>query len=247
MEISAVCSECSREQPLTHKVNDQRVCQACYRRHKRRERGLQKPGPKPRPGAVSKKRLSPEEKARRAEERSAARTHCKNGHERTPENVYWYEDARYIGGKRLVCRLCQRNWHTKFHGRAPIPDERPIAPHNRDKTHCVNGHPLEDAYLRPDGSRACKTCAQEIQRVRAYGFESREALREWLDAKGGVCETCGRTEEEEGQALAIDHHHDSGRVRGLLCGRCNRAVGLVREQAAIAEAIAAYLRRHEND
>lgn len=36
---------------------------------------------------------------------------------------------------------------------------------------------------------------------------------------------CGR---EDGK-LVIDHHHDTGRVRGVLCNDCNVALGLLRE------------------
>jgi len=46
-----------------------------------------------------------------------------------------------------------------------------------------------------------------------------------LEAQAGVCAICG---EPPGQkALAVDHDHDTGSIRGLLCGNCNTALGLL--------------------
>lgn len=42
------------------------------------------------------------------------------------------------------------------------------------------------------------------------------------DAQGAKCAICGKTEEQEGRRLAIDHNHKSGKVRALLCFYCNK-------------------------
>ncbi len=56
---------------------------------------------------------------------------------------------------------------------------------------------------------------------------------EWLLAKGnGVCWICLRPEESKRNrkqrypdALHVDHHHRTGMIRGLLCGKCNNGIG----------------------
>lgn len=50
--------------------------------------------------------------------------------------------------------------------------------------------------------------------------EGYEAL---LAAQGGGCAICGRPPSER-RRLDTDHDHKTGRVRGLLCHRCNRAL-----------------------
>jgi hypothetical protein len=47
-----------------------------------------------------------------------------------------------------------------------------------------------------------------------------------LEAQNYKCAICGNEDEVEGRRLAIDHCHTSGKVRGLLCGKCNRGLGL---------------------
>ena len=61
-------------------------------------------------------------------------------------------------------------------------------------------------------------------------------------AQNGACVTCRRTPKElNGRKLVVDHDHKTGLVRGLLCGPCNTAIGMVRENSEVLEAIAVYL------
>jgi hypothetical protein len=60
------------------------------------------------------------------------------------------------------------------------------------------------------------------------------------------CGACGG-ETLPGFVLAVDHCHETGRVRGLLCDACNRAVGLLGDSAERADLLADYLRRNGDD
>ncbi len=59
-------------------------------------------------------------------------------------------------------------------------------------------------------------------------------------AQGGCCAICGR--QSEGK-FNIDHDHDTGNVRGLLCGPCNRGIGLLGDSAETLQRAVAYLER----
>src|SRR4051794_27622457 len=61
-----------------------------------------------------------------------------------------------------------------------------------------------------------------------------------LASQGGGCAICGDT-PEGGTSLHIDHDHDTGAVRGLLCVRCNNALGQLKEDAQLVRAAAAYI------
>lgn len=62
--------------------------------------------------------------------------------------------------------------------------------------------------------------------------------------QNGCCATCGNPFKEHKEAQ-VDHCHDSGIVRGLLCANCNRALGMVKDNAEILERMTQYLRRNE--
>jgi hypothetical protein len=60
-----------------------------------------------------------------------------------------------------------------------------------------------------------------------------------LKHQGGVCAGCG--EPPRKTRLAVDHDHKTGRIRGLLCWLCNRAIGILRDNARAATRLGAYL------
>lgn len=70
-------------------------------------------------------------------------------------------------------------------------------------------------------------------------------------AQGYVCDICGNPESfinsrtKVVQELSVDHDHDTGKVRGLLCVRCNRMLGYGRDDQAILQRAIAYLAKHK--
>ncbi len=77
----------------------------------------------------------------------------------------------------------------------------------------------------------CKTCMCSYQREKKYSLTPDE-INEIL---GRGCETCGTHEN-----LCIDHDHNTGEVRGCLCDWCNRALGLLNDDAEQVRRLAEY-------
>lgn len=64
--------------------------------------------------------------------------------------------------------------------------------------------------------------------------------------QGGLCAICGLPETRIGthgkvRMLSVDHDHDTGDVRRLLCGACNAMIGLAREDPKILESAIRYV------
>lgn len=66
-----------------------------------------------------------------------------------------------------------------------------------------------------------------------YGLAERQGYR---------CAACGVPDERG--SLHVDHCHETGKVRGLLCGNCNRAIGLFQDNPAALRAAAEYLEKY---
>lgn len=58
----------------------------------------------------------------------------------------------------------------------------------------------------------------------------------------GRCKTCNKHQSELKDRLNIDHDHQTGKIRGLLCRSCNHALGLIEENIIILENMKQYLK-----
>lgn len=66
-----------------------------------------------------------------------------------------------------------------------------------------------------------------------------EQYQELFEKQNGVCAICKGI--EEGRMLSVDHNHSTGKVRGLLCGSCNRALGLFQDSPVLLETAKEYV------
>jgi hypothetical protein len=72
-----------------------------------------------------------------------------------------------------------------------------------------------------------------------------EQYESMLDEQDGRCAIC-RSDRPGGPRtpiFTVDHDHDTGRVRGLLCSSCNRALGLLRDDPEVLRLAIGYLER----
>lgn len=77
-----------------------------------------------------------------------------------------------------------------------------------------------------------------------YGL-TKEQYEAIYEKPGGTCASCG--DRALGGAtstanLHVDHCHDTGYIRGLLCGHCNTALGLLKDSERRIECLLKYLR-----
>lgn len=102
----------------------------------------------------------------------------------------------------------------------------------------------------PDGRATyCKVCHNSRSRASRdkaggsryyhlkdrYGM-TREDFDNLIDAQGGLCAIC-----VENKAGYVDHDHETGRVRGLLCAACNGGLGFFKDRSALLRSAAEYL------
>lgn len=135
---------------------------------------------------------------------------------------------------------------------------------------CKQSKPIDAFGIRKDRNQRlprCRDCMKAARRawyrqnreyVAAYqrDYESRTRRRAHLKKYGitpddfdelmiiqsGACAACGGSQTYVAVHLDVDHCHVTGRVRGLLCRRCNTAIGLAKESPTLLRELAAYLR-----
>ena len=89
----------------------------------------------------------------------------------------------------------------------------------------------------PEAWRRIINKSQKKIRLKKLGY-SVEFYDKLFEQQGGVCKICGKN---GARALALDHDHSTGLVRGLLCGRCNLGLGHFRDNVVLLQSAIRYL------
>lgn len=101
---------------------------------------------------------------------------------------------------------------------------------------------LQSIKVRKEKPRVVR--GYKIKRV--YGITPDDYDRMFEDQKG-VCSICFGPETTKRGYLCVDHDHTTGKVRSLLCSRCNSAIGMLKEKASVAYSAAKYLEKYVGD
>jgi hypothetical protein len=139
------------------------------------------------------------------------------------------------------------------------------------RSRAAAGQSVRDHSWVPEGFRWCPGCRQAVEH-RDFSRNSRQT-----SGFGSVCRACNRRSAneaywkrrhgltradvaalraEQGDSCAIcgapepehlDHDHLTGRIRALLCQRCNQGLGLLRDDPSVLRAAADYVEEHRED
>jgi len=99
----------------------------------------------------------------------------------------------------------------------------------------------ERAIARNQRRRIKNPDCRQKERFSLYNLSEAEYQILLLKQKSR-CAICGISQAEMSRNLSIDHCHATGKVRGLLCGNCNRGIGFLEENISTLENAIKYLR-----
>jgi recombination endonuclease VII len=144
-----------------------------------------------------------------------------------------YQDLRRPAGQRLrypgICEECKQ----PFMGRTRTQRlcSRSCTAKHGWKSGRLHGAPRGEASPNWKGGPI-------HNRAMRYGLTG-EQYNELLRVQNGVCAICGGKTSRE---LGVDHDHETGRVRGLLCGKCNVGIGQFNDDPDLLLKAQGYLR-----
>jgi hypothetical protein len=154
--------------------------------------------------------------------------HCTGCCQLLSESEFYRSESR--------CKACKARYHKEWrdknreHVRQKHGEYRS---RNREKLRIKNR----------EHKRRNKQVMQDRNRYWKYGI-TRQEFDALVAAAGYRCESCGG-QPRPPHGWCIDHCHDTGEVRGVLCNRCNTGIGMLGDCAdGVARALA-YLTRVE--
>lgn len=125
----------------------------------------------------------------------------------------------------------------------------PVAERTRECSVCSREKSLACFYDRKCGRKGvlaqCRECRKTTQfkskLKRLYGITPEDYYTLFVN-QNGQCNICGIHQAELKNRLDTDHCHITGKVRGLLCHKCNKALGLFKDSSEILEKASKYLK-----
>lgn len=154
--------------------------------------------------------------------------HCKTCGEDKPIEEF-HKHAKSSDGHQHECKACQTSRAKKWRRANPASASASSRRH-REK-------------LRDSGELAERTRRYNLKST--YGITP-EQYDEMLASQNGVCAICQGPPALSNNSgrFHVDHDHETGRVRGLLCGHCNTGMGMYRDSIALLWKAMLYLVRH---
>lgn len=151
----------------------------------------------------------------------------------------FHRDSGMADGRRSECRACYRELAAERYRNLPGFRDRAIARVQRWRIE--NPERYAELQRRTKASPTYRKSLRASHLKRKYGI-TLEDYDGMLVAQGGRCAICGEP-EPDGRSLHVDHDHDTGAVRGLLCFTCNAGIGMFDHDLRLLDAAADYLRR----
>jgi hypothetical protein len=132
-------------------------------------------------------------------------------------------------------------------------------------TQCKKEKPLEEYARRSSKEPWLKSACKECHRERARGYWKKNPLpkeiqrernlkksfgigveeyNKLLETQGGCCAICKVNACVSGRNFAVDHDHNTGKIRGLLCKFCNTALGQFQDSKENLHNAMQYLERN---
>ncbi len=143
-----------------------------------------------------------------------------------------------------LCALVQADWKSKYcvacklvrkhqeYARRQLKKRGPVE-REASRVAAANYRQRHPDKVR-EANRLARTRPLYLQRQYGISIEQFDAM---VTTQGGTCAICKRPST----ALHVDHDHVVGSVRGLLCGQCNRAIGLFGDDSSRLSAAIRYL------
>ena len=148
---------------------------------------------------------------------------------------------------RGECKECNAEYHVNW-SKNNIERSREIkAKYAKANPEKHRGN-IENDNRRSKGWReknpeASKLNIRKAHLLKAYGL-SLEDYDNMLEEQDNSCSICKTKDTGKRKHFCIDHNHETGKVRALLCGNCNLIVGMIERGPEIIESAKIYVHNH---
>lgn len=146
------------------------------------------------------------------------------------------------GVRRSNCKECKRKYNKEYLGKNPDKAKKYKENRKEQQKQYRNANKQKrNEYLKEWGKNN-----PEKKRAQKYRFRYGIDLQDYevmLKSQENCCKICGskETNRKNTEYFAVDHCHETGKVRGLLCYNCNSGLGKFKDNPELLEKAIDYL------
>lgn len=170
----------------------------------------------------------------------------------------FFKDKSKKGGYCNKCKNCCKaydkteqgiarfsKWRNSGHGKAKTKEYNDLPSSRKKRAEWEKTEAGKKAVAKYRGKIQYKV--QTTDRVLRDRFGlSLDEFNKMLISQNGVCAICGKV-NTNGRRLAVDHDHETLKIRALLCHKCNLALGLLDENVSVFKNCIEYIEKHKNE
>ncbi len=114
---------------------------------------------------------------------------------------------------------------------------------NRDKILTDKKYSSKNKQYRREYYLKNKSKSQELHLKNTYNLTI-DDYNKIFDEQKGCCKICEKHQSEFKAKLAVDHCHQTGKIRGLLCNNCNRGLGHLKDSVLLLKKAIKYIKNN---
>lgn len=161
------------------------------------------------------------------------------------EDFEFGKSSRFKDNLRGQCKECEKNYRKKvrektkdYHKKYDIDNKERIK--GRKKNYYllnkkkINNRNSDWYFKNKEELNKHRKSKYNKNTARNYALKinfgiTLEDYNKIFEDQNGKCKICGKHQSELTLSLNVDHCHITGKIRGLLCGNCNKALGLFKD------------------
>jgi hypothetical protein len=126
------------------------------------------------------------------------------------------------------------------------PEQRAKINENRRKKYAENAEYREKQKQKAKEYQQSHPDIRKSQRLKKFGITLDE-FNKLFEIQNGKCAICGYSDLSDKNFFpVVDHTHETGKVRGLLCMNCNMGLGKFKDNPEFLRSAINYLRRNSD-